>query len=196
MEPPILVSLRSFSFIAVVAVLAVAAWAISTSNRFTRLRNLIRESWSDVDVALKRRHDLIPNLVATVKAYAAHEQEVLDRVVEARNTAIASGRDMAAHLRDENELARQVRLLFARAEAYPELRSSEQYLNLQQELANTEDRIAAARRFYNANVREYNTLLSSVPACFIASMRGLGAEPFFEVEELDVRKTPELGGLG
>jgi LemA protein len=150
------------------------------------LRNHISESWSDIDVVLKRRHDLIPNLVETVKGYAAYEQGVLERVIEARNRAVAAVGSVGEQASSEGELVHSVNRLLATAEAYPDLKASAQFLALQKELADTEDRIAAARRFYNANVREYNTMLETFPS----SMLSGGAQPaqFFEVDNLAVRE--------
>lgn len=163
-------------------------WGISIANTFVRLSNLIRESWSDVDVALKRRHDLIPNLVETVKTYSRHEDETLRRVVEARNKAIHEIGSLAAHARDEQELGQSIRQLIARVEAYPELKASQHFLELQEELANTEDRIAAARRFYNSNVREFNTRLETFPSSLFAG----GRQPaeFFEIDPSERPASP------
>jgi LemA protein len=155
-------------------------WAITTMNQFARLDNLMKESWANIDVALKRRHDLIPNLVETVKGHAAHEREVLDRVVRARERALSGNSG------EENELARSVNLLLARAEAYPELTASASFQRLQQELINTEDRIAAARRFFNANVRDYNMLLQSFPSSLLKG--GRAPAEFYEVEAIQVRE--------
>ncbi len=163
-------------------------WLIVTANRFVRLRNLIRESWSNVDVVLKRRYDLIPNLVETVKGYARHERELFERVVAARNRAVASTGRVGQQAADENQLVRCVNQLLARVEAYPELCASQQFLALQRELVNTEDRIAAARRFYNANVREYSTLAGQFPPLLVARLLKLPPEDFFEVDDLAVRQ--------
>lgn len=161
----------------------ILAWAISLSNRFARLDALVKESWADVDVALKRRHDLIPNLVETVKAYAAHEKEVFDRVARAREGALAN-------ITNEGELARSVNALLARAEAYPQLKSSHNFLQLQQELVDTEDRIAAARRFYNANVRDFNICLESFPSSLFSG--GRTAKQPFEADSIAVRQAPTV----
>jgi LemA protein len=163
---------------------------IMTVNRYARLRNLIRESWSNVDVQLKRRYDLIPALVETVRGYAAHEQETFARVVDARNRAMASVGSVSEHAAGEGELVRSVNALLARIEDYPELKASEHFLELQEELAKTEDRIAAARRFYNANVREYNTMLETFPSSMFASDRT--PETYFEVDTLAVREPASL----
>lgn len=169
-------------------------WWISTFNRVIRLRNTVKESWSNVDVALKRRHDLIPNLVATVKGYMAHEQEVLAQLVEARESAIHGESGVHARQATEATVAKALGTTLMRAEAYPELKASAAFLQLQEELVNTEDRIAAARRFYNANVREFNTIRESFPSSLVAGK--YGEMEFFEVESLQVRLNPqvELGG--
>lgn len=167
-------------------------WLIVTANRFVRLRNLIRESWSNVDVVLKRRYDLIPNLVETVKGYVRHERELFERVAEARSRAVASTGRVGQQAADENQLVRCVNQLLARVEAYPELRASQQFLALQRELVNTEDRIAAARRFYNANVREYSTLAGQFPSLLVARLMKLPPEDFFEVEDLAIRQPVQV----
>jgi LemA protein len=174
-------------------VLVILIWAISTANRFTKVKNHIKESWSDVDVALQRRHDLIPNLVETVKGYAAHEQKLFEQIAKEREQAQASRTDIAQHARDEAALGHSVGTLIARAEAYPELRASEHFLALQKELANTEDRIAAARRFYNANVRDYNTMIDSFPSSIIAAQKSAKHAPFFEASDPSVANVPFAG---
>jgi LemA protein len=173
-------------YIAVGILLVVLFWAVGIVNRLTRLKNLVRESWAQVDVQLKRRYDLIPNLVETCRAYATHERDTLERVVQARNAALQAGGQAS----EENDLVRSVNGLLARAEAYPELRSNTNFLELQRELANTEDRIAAARRFYNANVSEYNIAIEQFPSSMFAG----GNQPaqFFEVESLAVREAPTV----
>ncbi len=145
----------------IVVVLIVIAvpllWPIGTYNGLVRIRQHVRESWSGIDVELKRRYELIPNLVATVKGYAEHEKDVFERVVRARQAAVDSTGSPASQAKDENELVGSLRSLFAVVESYPDLKANEQFLNLQEELANTEDRIAAARRFFNGNVRDLNS---------------------------------------
>ncbi|OWY68950.1 hypothetical protein B7486_23790 [cyanobacterium TDX16] len=174
-------------------VLVPVIWFIATLNRFVRLRNLIQESWANVDVVLKRRYELIPNLVETVKGYAAHERSALEQVIAARNRALASTGRVREQADDERRLVNEVNHLLALAEAYPDLKASENFLQLQRELVNTEDRIAAARRFYNANVRENNTLVQQFPSLIVARMMGRQAEDFFEVDELAIRKAPAVG---
>lgn len=165
-------------------------WLIGTYNGLIRLRNHVRESFSDIDTELKRRHDLIPNLVATVKGYAAHEVVVLTEVTESRARA-SQPHDRVRDLgRDESELVRGVGKLFALAEGYPELKADQNFLQLQRELVNTEDRIQAARRFYNANVRDLNNRIEMFPSSIIAGMMSLPTADYFEVENLAVRELP------
>jgi LemA protein len=171
-------------------ILFLVIWAISISNRFVHLQNLIRESWANIDVALKRRHDLIPNLVETVKGYAAHEQATFDKVIQARSEAIASLANVAQLAHHESELSSGITRLLAMAEAYPELKASQHFLELQKELANTEDRIAAARRFYNANVRNFNTMLEQFPSNLFKG--GRTAADYFEIEDVRMRDLPSV----
>lgn len=179
-----LIGMSPFLLAPIVLVAVFLLWVVSTMNRLVRLRNLVRESWAQVDVQLKRRYDLVPNLVETVKGYATYERETLERVVAARDRAVHAGGNAAA----ENELVSGVNRLLARAEAYPDLKASANFLELQHELANTEDRIAAARRFYNANVRDYNIAQEQFPTSLLAG--GHKPAAFFEVESVDVRATP------
>lgn len=168
-------------------------WAISVHNRLVGLRQHVRESWADIDVQLKRRHDLIPNLVATVKAYAAHERETLERVSALRAEAMqnrAAGRGARA---GEEPLALALGRLFAVAENYPALRADAHFLALQKELAETEDRIAAARRFFNANVREFNTLCEQAPTNLVAGVGGFSPASFFELSDAAERVVPRAG---
>lgn len=167
-------------------------WFIANYNRFARLRQHIRESWSDIDVELKRRHDLIPNLVATVKGYAQHEQETLAQVIELRNRAMAAHTNAASQAVDESALMLGVKRIFALAEAYPQLRADVQFLALQKELALTEDRIAAARRFYNGNIREMNQLCAMFPTSLIASMFDFKPGEFFELDSTAERVVPRV----
>ncbi len=155
-------------------------WVVVTLNRFARLRNLVRESWSNVDVALKRRHDLIPNLVNVVKKYADYERDLLERIVRIRNESDLRNADVRRISRDESELSGLIGNVIARAEAYPDIKASSHFLELQRELTNTEDRIAAARRFYNGNVRDYRIALQTLPSSILAG--GATAPEFFEIE--------------
>lgn len=175
------------SFITIFIIIIIAAivlWIISVFNRLITLRNRTREAFSDIDVQLKRRHDLIPNLVETVKGYAAHEKEVFQKVTEARTRAMGAQtikeKDVA-----ENALSDTLKTLFAVAENYPQLRASENFMELQRELTDTEDKIQAARRFYNANVRDLNTKIETFPANAVANIFGFKQMEFFGAEETD-----------
>ena len=176
--------------LAVVVVLAVAV--VFSYNRFVRQRNLVQESWRQVDVELKRRHDLIPNLVETVKGYATHEREVFDAVTRARAQAAAPGSTPAQQAQQEGILGQALGRLFAVAEAYPELKASTNFLELQRELTETEDRIAAGRRFYNANVRAMNTRVEAFPSNLVAGAFGFHKEEYFEVDDEAVRSAPSV----
>ena len=171
--------------LAIVVVLLLAF--IASYNRFVRQRNLVQESWRQVDVELKRRHDLIPNLVETVRGYATQERTVLQSVTEARASAVqtmqASSAGVAAQAQAETQLGRALGSLFAVAENYPDLKSSQNFLALQQQLAETEDRIAAGRRFYNGNVRALNTRVEAFPSSVIAGLFGFTKADYFEVDD-------------
>ncbi len=184
MEPVLIV-------IAVILLLALV-WFIATYNRIVGVRQHIRESWSDIDVELKRRYDLIPNLVETVKGYAAHERGVLEEVVKLRNRAAANHGPAGEQAADENALALGVRRLFAVAENYPQLRADAHFLALQEELAVTEDRLAAARRFFNGNVRELNQLCDSFPPNIVAAMFGVERGSYFELSSEAERVVPRV----
>jgi len=160
---------------------------VASYNRFVRQRNLVQESWRQVDVELKRRHDLIPNLIETVKGYAAQERTVLQAVTDARASAVATSQaatsGVAAQAQAETVLGRALGGLLAVAENYPDLKSSQNFLSLQQQLAETEDRIAAARRFYNGNVRALNTRVESVPSSLVAAMFNFHKADYFELDD-------------
>ena len=188
MEPQVVVAI-----IVLAVVLVPLVWLIATYNRFVRLRQHIRESWADIDVELKRRYDLIPNLVATVKGYAAHEKETLATVVDLRNKAATSTGAYATQAVDESALMRGLGRLFAVAEAYPQLKADAHFLGLQRELSDTEDRIAAARRFFNGNVRDLNQLAAAFPTSIVASMFGVRPETFFELSGDAERVVPRVG---
>ncbi len=180
----------------VVPVLVVGLVVVGMYNSLVRGRNHVRESWSGIDTELKRRYDLIPNLVETVKGYARHEREVLEQVVEARNRAVASTGSPASQAKDENVLVGGLKRLFALAEGYPDLKASQNFLALQGQLVETEDRIQAARRFYNANVRDYNNRCQMFPTSVLAGMFQFEPAEFFEVESAIERAAPrvDLGG--
>ena len=165
------------------AVLIIIIAPIVSYNRFVSQRNLVANSWSNVDTELKRRYDLIPNLVETVKGYAAHERGVFEEVARARSAAMAATGSPAEQAAAEQPLVAALRQLFAVAENYPQLRASDNFMALQQELTNTEDRIQASRRFYNNNVQAYNRRVQSFPSMFMARSFGFKEEEFFEVDE-------------
>jgi LemA protein len=163
----------------IIAILAI--WAVAIYNGLIRLKNRVDEAWSDIDVQLKRRYDLIPNLVNTVKGYAAHEKEVFEKVTEARTRAMGA-QSAADKAQAENMLSQTLKSLFAVAEAYPDLKANQNFLELQRELTDTEDKIQAARRFYNGNVRDFNTKIQVFPNNIFAGMLGFSAREFFEAE--------------
>src|ERR1043166_9369834 len=162
-------------------VLVPVVWVIVQYNLLVSLRNYISESWSNVDTELKRRYDLIPNLVATVKGYATHEREVLERVTELRNRCAANNGPVADQSRDEVQLVDSLKQLLAVVENYPHLKADQNFLQLQKELVNTEDRIQAARRFYNGNVRDYRNKCESFPSSIVAGMFNFQPQDFFSV---------------
>ncbi len=180
-----------FTAIAVVLVIVVL-WVVVQYNALVRLRNLVQESWRQIDVELQRRHDLIPNLVNTVKGYAAHEASTLDAVTQARSVAAEPGASPAAQAKKENVLTQALGRLFAVAEAYPDLKANQNFLQLQQELTNTEDRVAAGRRFYNANVRTLNTKTETFPVNFVAGAFHFSREEYFETQDPAVRQAPNI----
>jgi LemA protein len=179
-----------------VPIIVVGLILVGMYNGLVSGRNHVKESWAGIDTELKRRYDLIPNLVETVKGYAAHERETFERVVEARNRAVASTGSPESQAKDENVLVGALRQMFAVAEAYPVLKASENFLALQHQLTETEDRIQAARRFYNANVRDYNNRCQMFPTDLMAGMFHFEPAEFFEIEEAIHRQAPQvdLGG--
>ena len=171
-----------FKLIIIAVIVLIALSAVGMYNGLIKLRNLVQEAWRQIDVELKRRHDLIPNLVETVKGYAAHEKGTFEGVMQARSAAMSGGQSPAAAAQSEGMLTQALGRLFAVAEAYPDLKANANFLALQQELTSTEDRIASGRRYYNANVRELNTKVETVPSNFVAGMFNIGREEYFEVE--------------
>ncbi|MDQ5919283.1 MAG: LemA protein [Patescibacteria group bacterium] len=169
----------------------IAFWLIVTYNGLITSRNRVDEAWSDIDVQLKRRYDLIPNLVNTVKGYAAHEAGTLEKVITARNAAMsAAGPHDKAEA--ENMLSGTLKSLFALSENYPDLKANTNFLNLQQELTDTENKVLASRRFYNGNVRDFNTKLQVFPTNLIASALGFTKREFFEVDSPEERKNVQV----
>lgn len=186
--------------LAVVALVAVGAvvWGLGTYNGFIKLRNVIQESWRQVDVELNRRYELIPNLIETVRAYAAHERNTLSEITSLRTRAQAlsqrEGGDVpsAERAQVEEQLSGAVRNLMVSVESYPQLQSNQNFLELQRQLAETEDRIANGRRYYNANVRNYNTKVESVPSNILANMFKFEKATYFEVNDPAVRRAPDV----
>jgi LemA protein len=171
-------------------VLLLILWVAFMYNALVRGRNHCDEAWSGIDTELKRRYDLIPNLVSTVKGYAAHERETLEQVTQARNAAVASQGSPASQAKDENVLVDSLKRLLAVVESYPDLKANQNFLKLQQELVNTEDRIQRARRFYNGNVRDYNNRVQVIPSALIARPFGFKEREFFEIESAVERQAP------
>ena len=164
-----------------IIVIVIGIWLALTYNRLVTLRNRAQEAWSDINVQLKRRYNLIPNLVETVKGYAAHERGVFEKVTEARTRAMGA-QTVREKADAENFLSQTLKSLFAVAENYPDLKASQNFLELQRELRDTEDKIQAARRFYNTNVRDLNIKIESFPANIVAGLFGFSKMDFFEIE--------------
>lgn len=169
----------------------VVIWAIVIFNRFITLRNRVEEAWSDINVQLKRRYDLIPNLVNTVKGYASHEQVAFEKVTEARARAMGA-QSVTDHAEAENMLTGALKSIFAVAEAYPELKANQNFLELQRELSDTENKIQASRRFYNTNVRDLNTSIESFPSNIIANVFSFSKKDFFELKEQEANNPVEV----
>ncbi len=172
-----------------VIVLVPLIYGVVTYNTLVALRNYIRDAWGNVDTELKRRYDLIPNLVATVKGYAAHEKEVLDRVTQLRVQCMASQGRPEEQAVDENQLVAALQRMLAVVENYPQLKADQNFLQLQRELVNTEDRIQAARRFYNGNVRDYRNKCETFPSSLVAGVFGFEPQDYFQVPP-SVREVP------
>jgi len=196
---PFVVMSTAGTILVILLVLAIilVLWGVGMYNGFVRSRNMIQESWRQVDVELNRRYELIPNLVETVRAFAAHERNTLEQVTRLRNQAAALSQQEGAmpsqHRADvEGQLSGAVRNLLVSVEAYPELKSNVNFLELQKQLTETEDRIAAGRRFYNANVRVYNTKVESVPTNILAGMFKFEKATYFEVNDPAVRQAPDV----
>jgi LemA protein len=181
-----------FFAVALVAIIAVIAfWVIGIYNGLVRLRNMVKNAWSQIDVQLKRRHDLIPNLIETVKGYAGHEKTTLQNVVEARTKAV-SAQGVEATAQAEGELSSALGRLMVVVEQYPDLKANQNFLALQEELSSTENRIAFSRQHYNDSVMTYNTRIQSFPNNIIAGSFGFGAEAFFEIQDEAAREVPKV----
>jgi LemA protein len=172
----------------------IVVFVVGLYNRLVTLRQRVREAWSDIDVQLKRRWDLIPNLVSTVKGYAAHESQTFERVTQARSAAMAAAQTGSPEQRAQAENALGAALLNLRAvaEAYPQLQAVQEFKDLSENLTATEDKIAFARRFYNGNVRDYNTALQTVPTNILAGMFGFTVEQYFEMTDPTQREVPKV----
>jgi LemA protein len=172
-------------WIALGVVVVVLLYAVALYNGLVAGRNRVRNAWAQIDVQLKRRHDLIPNLVEAVKGYMAHERGIFDEIAKARAQAMAAGANVPARAAAENQLTRSVNSLMALAEAVPQLRANENMMSFQEELSSTENRIAFARQFYNDAVLDYNTRIATVPASFVAGPFGFQAEQLFAGDAAD-----------
>ena len=179
-------------YVAGALALLVMIWAIALHNRVVMLRQQLRESWADIDVELKRRWELIPNLVETVKGYATYERETLEKLMALRSSAMAVPGDPAAHAAQETALMLGLKQVFAVVENYPVLKADAHYAALQKELAITEDRIAAARRFYNGNVRDMNRMREQFPSNIIAGRMGIPEAKYFELSSDAERVVPRV----
>ena len=183
--------MNAFTWVGIIILIVVVGWLLSAYNSLVRRRNQVKEAWSDIDVQLKRRYDLIPNLVETVKGYARHEREAFENVTAARSAAMGA-KAPADKAQAENMLTSSLKTLFAVAEAYPDLKANANFLDLQRELSDTENKIQAARRFYNTNVRDYNTAVQTVPTNVIAGAFGFTPEEYFELEEEAAKNAPKV----
>jgi LemA protein len=177
--------------ILVVLVVVVGGWLIGMYNGLIRLKNQVKNAWSQIDVQLKRRHDLIPNLVETVKGYAGHEKTTLENVVQARSKAV-SAQGVEAQAQAEGELSSALGRLMVVVEQYPDLKANQNFLGLQEELSSTENRISFSRQHYNDSVMTFNTRLQSFPVNVLAGIFGFSSEAFFEVEDEAVREAPKV----
>lgn len=173
------------------ALILLVLWLIGTYNGLIKLRNRTKEAWADIDVQLKRRYNLIPNLVETVKGYASHERELFEKVTEARSRAMGA-KGLKEKGEAENVLSSTLKTLFAVAENYPELKASENFLELQRELRDTEDKVQASRRFYNSNVRDLNIKIESFPANLVAKIFNFEQMELFEIEIAAEREAPKV----
>lgn len=183
--------MTTFSWVIAVIVVVVVGYILVAYNSLVRLKNQMQEAWSDIDVQLKRRHSLIPNLVETVKGYATHEREAFESVTAARAKALGA-QTPHEKAQAENMLSSTLKSIFAISENYPDLKANTNFLELQRELSDTENKIQASRRFYNGMVRDYNTATQTVPTNLVASMFGFGPAEFFEVENEEEKQVPKV----
>lgn len=172
--------------------IVIASYVLFAYNSLVKRRNQVNEAWSDIDVQLKRRHNLIPNIIETVKGYATHERNTLDSVTKARTEALNAS-SPADQAQAENMLSSTLKTLFAVSEQYPDLKANTNFLELQRELSDTENKIQASRRFYNGVVRDYNTAIETVPTNMVASLFSFTKREFFELEDEAERAVPKVG---
>ena len=182
-----------FGIIALIVIVLIVLWGVSAYNRLVTLRNRVKNGWAQIDVQLKQRADLIPNLVETVKGYAAHESQVFTQVTQARASALqaAQSGDVAQRIQAENQLSRAIMNLQAVAEAYPQLQANQNFMDLQAQLKGLEEKIAYARQFYNDVVQKYNTKIEVVPTNIIAGLFHFEQAAYFQVDEAD-RQAPQV----
>jgi LemA protein len=183
--------MNTLLWIILIGIVVVGVFLLWAYNSLIRQRNQVEEAWSDIDVQLKRRHNLVPNLVETVKGYATHEREAFESVTQARAQALGA-QTPAEQAKAENGLTSTLKSLFAIAENYPDLKANVNFLELQRELSDTEDKIQAARRFYNGNVRDFNTTVESVPTNLVAGMFNFKKREFFELDDEEARSVPKV----
>ncbi|MEK7572259.1 MAG: LemA family protein [Patescibacteria group bacterium] len=179
-----------YYWIILIVVVVMVLWIISAFNHFVSLMNRAKEAWADIEVQLKRRYDLIPNLVNTVKGYVTHESSAFENVTKARTMAMGAQGPTEDHAKAENMLTGALKSIFALAEAYPDLKANQNFLALQNELSDTENKIQAARRFYNGNVRDLNIMTDSFPSNIIATVFRFSKMEFFDLADNDVAQNP------
>ena len=178
-------------YVILAVVVVIILWLIGVYNGLIRLKNRVKEAWADIDVQLKRRYDLIPNLMETVKGYMKHEEGVLTKVTEARAAAMGA-KSIEDKAKAENMLSETLKSLFAVSESYPDLKASQNFLQLQDEISDTENKIQASRRFYNTQVRDFNTKIEVFPTNMIAGMLKFKAWDFFEIEDQKEKEVPKV----
>ncbi|MEA2097924.1 MAG: LemA family protein [Patescibacteria group bacterium] len=183
--------MEMYLIIILVVLIALGLWIVKIYNGLVKLKVRINEAWSDIDVQLKRRYDLIPNLINTVKGYATHERELFENVTKARSNAM-NAQNPEEKAGAENMLSGALKSLFAVSENYPQLKANENFLELQRELSDTENKIQASRRFYNGNVRDLNTKIQIFPDSIVAGMLKIGKREFFEIEDKKEKETPKV----
>jgi len=183
--------MEMYLIIILVVLVAIGLWIAMIYNGLIKLKVRTNEAWSDIDVQLKRRYDLIPNLINTVKGYATHEKELFENVTKARANAM-NAQNPEEKAGAENMLSGTLKSLFAVSENYPQLRANENFLELQRELSDTENKIQASRRFYNGNVRDLNTKIQVFPDSIVANMLKIGKREFFEIEDVKEKETPKV----